>query len=85
MSIIIDRGVQFTTHFWRSFQKSLGMKVKLSTAFHPQTYGKEDLSIQILEDMLRVCVVKFRGNWDYHMPLIEFSYHNSYHYSIVMA
>ncbi|XP_069155776.1 uncharacterized protein [Solanum lycopersicum] len=48
-----DRGAQFTSHFWRSFQESLGTQVKLSTAFYPQTDGQAERTIQTLEDMLR--------------------------------
>ncbi|WMV18820.1 hypothetical protein MTR67_012205 [Solanum verrucosum] len=85
LSIISDRGAQFTSYFWRSFQSGLGTQVKLSTAFHPQTDGQAERTIQTLEDMLRACVIDFKGNWDYHLPLIEFSYNNSYHSSIAMA
>ena len=59
--------------------------MKLSTAFHPQTDGQAERTIQTLEDMLRACVIDFKGNWDDHLPLIEFSYNNSYHSSIAMA
>ena len=83
--IISDRRAQVASHFWRSFHKSLGTLVKLSTAFHPQTDGQAERTIQTLEDMLRACVIEFRGNWDDHLPLIEFSYNNSYHSSIGMA
>ena len=85
LSIISDRGSQFTSHFWRSFQKSLGTQVKLSTVFHPQTDGQAERTIQTFEDMLRACVIDFRGNWDDHLPLIEFSYKNNFHSSIGMA
>ena len=85
LPIISDRGAQFTSHFWRSFQKSLGTQVKLSTAFHPQTDGQAEHTIQTLEDMLRACMIDFKGDWDDHFPLIEFSYNNSYHSSIGMA
>ena len=85
LSIISDRGTQFTSHFWKSFQKGLGTKVKLSTAFHPQTDGQAERTIQTLEDMLRACVIDFQGSWDEHLPLIEFAYNNSYHASIEMA
>ena len=47
-SIISDRGGQFTTHFWRSFERMLGMQVKLNTAFHPQIDGQEKRTIQTL-------------------------------------
>nr|XP_009777849.1 PREDICTED: uncharacterized protein K02A2.6-like [Nicotiana sylvestris] len=85
LSIISDRGAQFTTNFWKSFQKGLGTRVNLSTAFHPQTDGQAERTIQTLEDMLRACVIDFKGNWDDHLPLIEFAYNNSYHSSIKMV
>ena len=49
LSIITDRGAQFASHFWRSFQSEFGMKLKLSTAFHPQTDGKDERTIKTLE------------------------------------
>ncbi|XP_049397331.1 uncharacterized protein LOC125861487 [Solanum stenotomum] len=85
ISIISDRGAQFTAMFWKSFQKSLGTQVNLSTTFHPQTDGQAECTIQTLEDMLRACVLDFKGSWDDHLPLIEFAYNNSYHSSIKMA
>ena len=85
VSIISDRGAQFTANFWKSFQKGLGTQVNFSTAFHPQTDGQAERTIQTLEDMLRACVIDFKGNWDDHLPLIEFAYDNSYHSSIQMA
>ena len=59
--------------------------MKLSTTFHPQPKGQEECTIQTLEDMLRACVIDFKGYWDDHLPLIEFSYNNSYHSIISMA
>ncbi|XP_070005586.1 uncharacterized protein [Nicotiana sylvestris] len=79
------RGPQFTTNFWQAFQKRLGTKVNLSTAFHQQTGGQAKRTIQTLEDMMRACVIDFGGNWDDHLPLIEFAYNNSYQASIGMA
>ncbi|WMV46231.1 hypothetical protein MTR67_039616 [Solanum verrucosum] len=79
VSIISNRGAKFTAHIWKSFQKCLGSKVNLSTAFHPQTYGQAECTIQTLQDMLRACVIDFEGNWDDNLPLIEFVYNNSYH------
>ncbi|XP_069144454.1 uncharacterized protein [Solanum lycopersicum] len=66
----------------RSFQKRLGIQVKLGTAFNLHTDRKVERTIQTLEDMLRACLIDFRGSWDDHVPLIEFSYNNSYHSSI---
>ncbi|WMV19777.1 hypothetical protein MTR67_013162 [Solanum verrucosum] len=65
--------------------KGLGSKVNLSTAFHPQTDGQAKRTIQTLEDILRACVIDFKGYWDDHLPLIEFAYNNSYYSSIQMA
>ena len=57
----------------------------LSSAFHPQTDGQAERTIQTLEDMLRACALDFKGSWDDHLPLIEFAYNNSFHSSISMA
>ncbi|GJS64747.1 putative reverse transcriptase domain-containing protein [Tanacetum coccineum] len=60
-------------------------KLDLSTAYHPQTDGQSERTIQTLEDMLRACVIDFRNGWDRHLPLVEFLYNNSYHTSIKAA
>ena len=57
----------------------------MSTTFHPQTDGQFERVIQILEDMLRACVLDFQGSWVEHLPLIEFAYNNSFQSSIGMA
>ena len=61
ISIVSDRGTQFTSRFWQSFQDALGTQLLFSTAFHPQTDGKTERTIQTLEDMLRACVLDFVG------------------------
>ncbi|GKB80376.1 putative reverse transcriptase domain-containing protein [Tanacetum coccineum] len=60
-------------------------QLDMSTAYQPQTYGQSERTIQTLEDMLRPCVMDFGKGWDTHLPLIEFSYNNSYHTSIKAA
>ncbi|KAJ9563826.1 hypothetical protein OSB04_008986 [Centaurea solstitialis] len=85
ISIISDRDSRFTSRFWQSLQKSLGSQLDWSTAYHPQTDGQSERTIQTLEDMLRACVMDFGGNWDDNLPLVEFSYNNSYHTSIQCA
>ncbi|KAK8535568.1 hypothetical protein V6N12_057084 [Hibiscus sabdariffa] len=67
------------------FISALGTKVHLSTAFHPQTDGQSEKTIQVLEDMLRACVIDFGKNWEKSLPLVEFAYNNSYQASIQMA
>ena len=63
---------------------SLGTQVNLSTTFHPQTEGQAERTIQTLEDMLRACVIDFKGSQDDHLPLNEFAYNNRFHSSIQM-
>ncbi|GJW34948.1 putative reverse transcriptase domain-containing protein [Tanacetum coccineum] len=65
-----------------SLQKALGTNLDMSTAYHPQTDGKSERTIQTLKDMLRVCMIDFGNGWVKHLPLVEFSYNNSYHASI---
>ncbi|WZZ69600.1 hypothetical protein YC2023_080970 [Brassica napus] len=61
VSIVSDRDPKFTSAFWQAFQKALGTKVHLSTAYHPQTDGQSERTIQTLEDMLRACVLDWAG------------------------
>ena len=60
LSIISDRGPQFTSHFWKSFQKGLGIQVNLSTTFHPQMDGQVERTIKTLDDILKSCVIDFK-------------------------
>ncbi|GJW52767.1 putative reverse transcriptase domain-containing protein [Tanacetum coccineum] len=76
---------RFTSRFWQSMQEALGTRLDMSTAYHPQTDGQSERTIQTLEDMLRACVLDFRGSWDVHLLLVEFSYNNSYHSSVRCA
>ncbi|GJR77147.1 putative reverse transcriptase domain-containing protein [Tanacetum coccineum] len=85
VSIISDRDGKFTSHFWKSLHKALGTRLDMSTAYHPETDGQSERTIQTLEDMLRACVLDFGKGWDKHLPLVEFSYNNSYHTSIKAA
>ncbi|GKA30893.1 putative reverse transcriptase domain-containing protein [Tanacetum coccineum] len=65
--------------------EALGMNLDMSTAYHPQTNGQSERIIQTLEDMLRAYVIDFGNSWDRHLPLVEFSYNNSYHASLKAA
>ena len=56
----------------------------MGTAFHLQTYGQLERTIQVLEDMLRACVLDLKGSWEEHLPLVEFAYNNSYQASMQM-
>ena len=85
VSIVSDRDLRFTAHFWKSFQRVMGTQLMMSTAFHPQTDSQSEKTIQVLEDMLRACVLDIKGSWEEHLPLVEFAYNNSYQASIQMT
>ncbi|GKC15216.1 putative reverse transcriptase domain-containing protein [Tanacetum coccineum] len=85
ISIISDRDSHFTSRFWQSLQSALGTQLDMSTTYHPETDGQSERTIQTLEDMLRACVIDFGKGWEKHLPLVEFSYNNSYHASIKAA
>nr|GEW58809.1 transposon Ty3-G Gag-Pol polyprotein [Tanacetum cinerariifolium] len=76
---------KFTSLFWQALHKALGTRLGMSTTYHPETDGQSERRIQTLEDMLRACVIYFGKSWDRHLPLVEFSYNNSYHTSIKAA
>nr|GFB56563.1 putative reverse transcriptase domain-containing protein [Tanacetum cinerariifolium] len=82
--IISDLDSHFTSRFWRSLQEALGTNLDMSTAYHPQTHGQSERTIQTLED-IACCVIDFKSSWDRHLPLVEFSYNNSYHASVKVA
>ncbi|GKB66884.1 putative reverse transcriptase domain-containing protein [Tanacetum coccineum] len=84
-SIICDCDPRFASNFWRSLQKALGTSLDMSTAYHPQTDGQSERTIQTLKDMLRACVIDFGNGWVKHFPSVKFSYNNSYHASIKAA
>nr|GEV35217.1 putative reverse transcriptase domain-containing protein [Tanacetum cinerariifolium] len=85
VSIICDRDGRFTSNFWKSFQKALGTNLDMSTAYHPETDGQSERTIQTIKDMLRACMIDFGKGWVKHLPLVEFSYNNSYQASIKVA
>ncbi|GKF00495.1 reverse transcriptase domain-containing protein [Tanacetum coccineum] len=85
VSIIYDRDPRFSSNFWKSLQKALGTNLDMSTAYHLETDGQSERTIQTLEDMLRACVINFGNGWVKHLPLFKFSYNNSYHASIKAA
>nr|GEY67869.1 reverse transcriptase domain-containing protein [Tanacetum cinerariifolium] len=76
--VIVDR-------LTKAFQKVLGTRLDISTAYHPKIDVQSERNIQTLEDMLRAYVIDFGKGWERHLPLVEFSYNNSYHASIKAA
>ncbi|CAN6691577.1 unnamed protein product [Malus baccata var. baccata] len=82
VNIISDRDPRFTSKFWVAFQEALGTQLLYSTAYHPQTDGQSERTIQTLEDMLRSSVLQFGDSWHDRLDLMEFAYNNSFHSSI---
>lgn len=62
MSIVSNRDPRFTSMFWKSLHKAMGTKLNFSTAFHPQTNGQSERTIQTLDNMLRAYVLDFKGS-----------------------
>ncbi|WVZ89717.1 hypothetical protein U9M48_036083, partial [Paspalum notatum var. saurae] len=85
LSIVSDRGPQFTAQFWKSLHKAMGTKLDYSTAYHPQTDGQTEWANQLLEDLLRACVLTYGPNWEDSLPFVQFSYNNSYQVSLKMS
>jgi hypothetical protein len=83
--IVSDRGTQWTSRFWQSLHKSIGTRLDYSTTYHPQIDGQTERVNQILEDMLRACVLKYGTDWEKILPHAEFSYNNSYQDSLQMS
>ena len=73
VSIVSNRDTRFTVHFLRSFQKSMGTWLTMSTACHLQTDGQSERTIQVLEDMLRAGILDHKGSWEERLPLVKFA------------
>ncbi|GKA18276.1 retrotransposon protein, putative, ty3-gypsy subclass [Tanacetum coccineum] len=85
--VVVDRLTK-SAHFLpirKDYPKAWGTRLKFSTAFHPETDGQSERTIQTLEDMLRSCALEWAGNWDDYICLVEFAYNNSWHASIKCA
>jgi hypothetical protein len=76
--IVSDRGSQFVALFWEQLHASFVTHLIHSSAYHPQTDGQMERVNQILEDMLRACVMEYPDSWDKNLSWTEFSYNNSY-------
>jgi hypothetical protein len=84
-AIVSDRGSQFVARFWEQLHAYLRTHMIHCSAYHPQTDGQTEQVNQILEDMLRACVMEYPGSWDKNLSWVEFAYNNSYQESLKMA
>jgi hypothetical protein len=80
-----DQGTQFVAHFWAQVHESLGTMLIHCSSYHPHTDGQTERVNQIVEDMLRACIIHFDKTWDKCLALAEFAYNNSYQASLKMA
>jgi hypothetical protein len=84
-TIISNQGSQFVARFWEHLHASPRTHLIHSSAYHPQMDGQTEQVNQILEDMLRACVMEYPRSWDKNLSWAEFSYINSYRESLKMA
>ncbi|WVZ58619.1 hypothetical protein U9M48_008871 [Paspalum notatum var. saurae] len=82
--VIVDRLTK-TAHFIPSLHEALGTNLDFSSAYHPQTDGQTKRVNQVMEDMLRSCVLTYGKDWESSLPYAEFSYNNGYQASLGMA
>src|SRR5208282_3751563 len=73
VTIVSDRGPQFISAFWKEFTGILGIKLKLSTAYHPQTDGQTEIVNQYLDQRLRPFVNYFQDNWSELLPIMDYA------------
>jgi transposase InsO family protein len=80
--VISDRGATWNNKFWKHVCRMVGVRHYMSTAYHPQTDGQTERTIQVLKDVLRVYIGPRQNDWDLWLPLAQFAVNNSYHESI---
>jgi hypothetical protein len=84
-TIVSDHRAVFMSRFWTQLQECLGTNLLRSSAYHLQTDGQTERVNQVLEDLLRACVISFPEKWDECLKLVEFSYNNNYQENIQMV
>jgi hypothetical protein len=83
-AIVSDRDTKFTSNFWRESFKGFGTNMNFSTTYHPQSNGKTKRSNQVIENMLRMCVMDKPSKWKDYLNLVDFAYNNGYQVSLKM-
>jgi len=84
-SIVSDRGPQFTAKFWQSLHKSIRTNLAYRSVFHPQTDGQTKRVNQILEDLLRACVLSYGSDREKSLSYAEFTYNNNFQAGLKMS
>ena len=81
-NIVSDRDVKFTSSFWTAFCEQVGIKLKMSSAYHPETDGQTERTNRIIVDMMRHYISPMQDDWDEHLTAIEFAINNAFQQSI---
>lgn len=76
-AVISDRDPRFTSHFWQELWKLLGSKLRMSTAFHPQSDGQTERMNRTAEEILRSVVNSHATDWDRHITAVEIAINSS--------
>jgi transposase InsO family protein len=71
-TVVSDRGPQFISDFWDEFCTRIGTKLKLSTAYHPQTNGQTEIVNQYFDQRLRPYISYYQDDWDEWVPIIDY-------------
>jgi len=83
--MVSDRDVKFVSYFWQTLCHKMGIKLKFSTAFHPQTDGQTEIVNIILENLLRCLVGKILKTWDLILPMAVYAYNGSVNRTIDLS
>ena len=75
--IVTDRDARFASMFWTTLMKNFGVKLAMSTAYHPQTDGQSERMVRTFKEMLRHYISNTQHDWVDHLPSLEFAYNNS--------
>jgi len=81
-NIVSNRVVKFTSNFWTAFCQQVGIKLNMSTAYHPETDGQTERMNRVIVDMMRHYISPTHDDWDEHLTTIDFAMHNAYQQSI---
>jgi hypothetical protein len=84
-SIVSDRDARFTSDFWRRLNEIWKVKLRMSTAFHPQTDGQTEKANDIVQKWLRAFATNRQQEWDRLLPMAEFAYNSTYHKTLRMS
>ncbi|KAJ9521574.1 hypothetical protein QJQ45_008903 [Haematococcus lacustris] len=81
-TVLSDRGAIFNSENWREICWLLGMRIAMSTAYHPESDGQTERVNRVVEEMLRAYISPAQSDWSEHLDMVEFAINNSWHESL---